>query len=78
MGFLSWTIHHPAGYQVAITCGWWCTYSLEQDGIRLLKLTLEVSWDAMPVKENALAGVIHQVSEIYGENKGDKGSEISR
>lgn len=32
----------------------------------------------MPVKGNALAGVIHQASEIYGENRSDKGSEISR
>ena len=48
---------------------------LEQDGICLLKPTLEVSWDAMPVKGNALAGVIP--AEMYGENRGDKGSEIS-
>lgn len=35
---------------------------LEQSGIPLSKLSLEVSWDVQPVEENAVAGVVHQIS----------------
>lgn len=35
---------------------------LEQRGIPLSKLSLEVSWDLWPVEENAVAGVVHQIS----------------
>lgn len=35
---------------------------LEQSGIPLSKLSLEVSWAVWPVEENAVARVVHQTS----------------
>lgn len=36
---------------------------LAPDGTNLLKLSLAVSWDAIPTEGNELAGAVHQASE---------------